>query len=56
MTGAITRGLSLSDFSNMTIGQLVDYCITYNDLSTPSDKKKKKPKVREANQTDYDNF
>lgn len=32
MTGAITRGLTLQDFETMTIGQIVDYCITYNKM------------------------
>lgn len=52
MTGAISRGLSLSDFEKMTIGQIVDYVITYNEIHSD----KKEQEEREANQSDFDSF
>lgn len=52
MAGAIARGLSLSDFEKMTIGQIVDYVITYNEIHS----EEKEPEERQANQSDFDNF
>lgn len=54
MTGAITRGLTLRDFDSMTIGQIVDYCKTYNDLNKSPEEKEKEP--RKASQKDFDRF
>lgn len=51
MAGAISRGLSLSDFNDLTIGQIVDYCITYNESDQNQEEK-----VIKATQEDYDNF
>lgn len=56
MTGAIQRGLSLSDFNSMTIGQVVDYCITYNELNDLGEDEEEKPKTRIASQEDWDRF
>ena len=33
MVGAISRGLALSDLNGMTLGQVVDFCISYNENS-----------------------
>lgn len=52
MTGAITRGLTLKDFEDMTIGQIVDYCKTYNELNKPAEEKDTKI----ASQKDFDKF
>lgn len=52
MTGAITRGLTLKDFEDMTIGQIVDYCKTYNELNKPAEEKGTKI----ASQKDFDKF
>lgn len=54
MTGAITRGLTLKDFDSMTIGQIVDYCKTYNDLNKSADERDKETKI--ASQRDFDKF
>ena len=56
MTGAITRGLSLTDLEKMTVGQLVDFCITYNESMKPKDEKKKENKTRRTTQKDFDRF
>ncbi|MGI5949733.1 hypothetical protein [Peptoniphilus sp.] len=53
MTGAISRGLNLSDFEKMTVGQVVDYCIEYNNIHTET---KKENGVRKARQEDFNNF
>ena len=52
MAGAIARGLSLSDFEKMTIGQVVDYVITYNEIH----EEKQESGDRKATQQDFDNF
>lgn len=52
MAGAISRGLTLKDFDNMTIGQIVDYCKTYNDLNKSPEEKETKI----ASQKDFDKF
>lgn len=53
MAGAFTRGLTLSDFKSMTIGDVVDYCIAYNNAQID---KEDEPEVRKASQKDFDNF
>lgn len=55
MAGALTRGLTLSDFKSMTIGDVVDYCIAYNNAQIESDKEDE-PTTRKASQKDFDNF
>lgn len=54
MAGALTRGLTLTDFKNMTIGDVVDYCIAYNNAQYSD--KKEEPKVRKASQKDFNKF
>ncbi|NLY09207.1 MAG: hypothetical protein GXZ11_04815 [Tissierellia bacterium] len=56
MTGAISRGILLKDFEDMTVGQIVDYCKTYNEVNYPKDEKEKKNSNRDANQSDFDRF
>lgn len=53
MAGAIMRGLTLKDFDNMTIGQIVDYCKTYNELNKPDEEQ---TKTKKASQKDFDRF
>ena len=48
----IERGLSYEAMQDMTIGQVVDFCIEYNNRNT----EKKKPKKRKATQSDIDAF
>ncbi|MDU1176273.1 MAG: hypothetical protein E6987_01560 [Peptoniphilus harei] len=55
MAGALTRGLTLSDFKSMTIGDVVDYCIAYNNANY-SNEDEDKDKVRKASQKDFDSF
>lgn len=44
----------MSDLDDMNIGQVVDYCITYNNIMNPKDKDEEKP--RRATQSDWDNL
>ena len=53
---AIERGLDYSAIKKMSIGQIVDFCIEYNNRQERSEKEKKKPAVRWANQNDINNL
>ena len=48
--GAVSRGLSLQDFDNMEIGEIVDFCITYNNLNYGDDDEKET--IREGTAVD----
>ena len=56
----IERGLSMSDIRRMQIGQIVDYCISYNERQEQAEKQAKKEqkfgKKRKANQNDINAF
>lgn len=54
MVRAIERGLSLNDFENMTVGMILDYIITYNNLNFKEENEEEQ--VREATQEDFDAF
>lgn len=40
----------------MTVGQIVDFCITYNEMHDPEREEKQEDTVRQATQADWDNF
>jgi len=44
----------LIDFENMTVGMILDYIITYNNLITKADNEE--DEIREATQEDFDKF
>lgn len=50
---ALERGLSISDFNEMTPGMIIGYITTYNDFNSSEEKEEE---AREATQSDYDNF
>lgn len=52
MAGALSRGLTMADFNNLYIGQIIDYCITYNNLQNGDEEVSEKT----ANQSDFDRF
>ena len=54
MVRALERGLTLTDFENMTAGMTLDYIITYNNLNL--DEEEKEEQAREATQADFDAF
>lgn len=54
MVRALERGISLSDFNDMTVGMLIGYIQTYNNLN--GSKKEDEEECREATQADFDNF
>lgn len=48
----IERGLSYDAIERMTVGQVVDFCIEYNNRN----KEQKKPDTRKATKSDFHNF
>ncbi len=54
MVGAQLRGLDVSTFELLNPGQIVDYCIEYNETISPG--KHDSGGVREATQLDFDKF
>ena len=55
LVGAQLRGLSISAFDLMNPGQIVDYCLEYNETVLP-ESASSEPLVREAGQFDFDTF
>lgn len=53
MVRALERGLTLRDFEDLTVGMIIDYIITYNNLNANEDEE---DEVREATQADFDAF
>jgi len=47
---ALERGITLSDFDNLTIGMIMDILITGNNERVEDDG------IREAGQSDFDSF
>ena len=58
ISAALERGLTLADFQQLTMGQVVDYIITYNNMHEASEDSEKGQEeiVYEANQRDFDSF
>lgn len=54
MLRAIERGLTLSDFNEMTLGMILGYITAYNNAHMEDEDKE--GTVRIATQDDYDNF
>ena len=52
----IERGLTMADIRLMTIGEVVDFVIAYNDRVKEAEKEEKKDKKRKATQKDIDAF
>lgn len=52
MVGATQRGLTIDDIKEMDIGDIVDYCIEYNNMMSADSE----PNVRQATQADFDNW
>ena len=46
----------MSDIRQMQLGQVVDFCIEYNEREKKAEKKAKEPKRRKATQGDIDAF
>lgn len=62
---AIDRGLTIDAIRSMELGQIVDYCLTWNEIHDESDddsarskpsSKRKEVKKRKATQADWDAF
>jgi len=54
MVRALERGLALNDFHEMTVGMIVGYITTYNNLNLSDEEKE--DEVKEATQADFDAF
>ncbi len=54
MVRSLERGLSLANFEIMTVGMIMDYIITYNNLNLEEDTDE--GTEIEATQVDFDNF
>lgn len=52
MVRALERGLSLSDFNDMTFGMIIDYIIVYNNSAT----NERAEEIKDATQEDFDSF
>lgn len=52
----IERGLTMADIKLMTIGEVVDFVIAYNDRMKEAENEEKKDKKRKATQKDIDAF
>ena len=48
------RGLSMSDIRRMQVGQVVDFCIDYNERQKRAEEQAEKPEKRKATQADID--
>ncbi|NWK10403.1 hypothetical protein HXZ52_04175 [Clostridium cadaveris] len=49
---ALSRGLTAADFENMTLGMILDYVITYNNMKIESEDEN----IKSATQEDFDRF
>lgn len=58
MTAALRRGLDYNAVASMTTGQIIDYCLEYDEQYTRASKKEEKGggTVRNATQADIDAF
>lgn len=56
MTACLTRGLVLSDFDNLTIGQAVDYIVTYNESLENKPASENTSEERDASRLDFELF
>lgn len=54
MLAGMERGLSMSDIRRMQVGQVVDFCIAYNNRQKRAEKQEEKPQRRKATQADID--
>lgn len=56
MLAGMERGLSMSDIRRMQVGQVVDFCIAYNDRQKRAEEQEEKPQKRKATQSEIDAF
>lgn len=50
------RGLTMTDIRKMQVGQVVDFCIDYNNRQKKAEEEAEKPEKRRATQSDIDAF
>jgi len=60
LLAGLERGLTVTDMRRMTVGQLVDFCISYNERQKDAEKRaerdEKRGRRRKANQNDINAF
>ena len=59
LVAATSRGLTLTDSRRMTLGQVVDYCIEWQNVHHPPEAgqtSRKQKATRKATQSDWDSF
>lgn len=49
-------GITINDFDNMAIGELVDILITFNNCNDEAYEQTNKTSIRQATQSDFDRF
>ena len=54
MLRALERGLTLTDFEDLTLGMIIGFITTYNNLNLSDEEKE--DEVKEATQADFDAF
>lgn len=55
MVRALERNLTIADFEILTVGMIIDYIITYDNLNS-SNENEDKESVVNANQESFNNF
>lgn len=55
MAAAIDRGLTIADFKELDIGDIIDYIISWNNQKYDSEKEDKE-NIKVATQDDFDKF
>lgn len=56
----LERGLTMTDIRNMQLGQVVDFCVAYNERQKEAEKRakreEKRGRKRKANQNDINSY
>lgn len=53
MIAGSARGLDFQAMTRMSLGQIVDYCVEYDNQTKRSEKRKDEPEVRKASRGDF---
>lgn len=56
MIAANRRGLAFEAFKTMTLGQVVDFCIEYDNQHKRAEKEKERPTIRRMTQDEINAF
>lgn len=53
MIAGSSRGLDFQAMTRMQLGQIVDYCVEYDNQTQKSEKRKDEPEIRKARRGDF---